>query len=255
MTAETKSDLPMVNLNLAPPTAKASAAAPGNRGETIAKVGTIVSAILASSCCWLPLLLLAVGVSGAGIATALSTYRPLFMVVTFAFLGAAFYFTYRPRRAVAQTADCCSPQQVEVDCCGRPIATTADCCAATTATGGKGVHGRMMALNKAMLWVVTGLAVFFLFFPGYVNKLIGSDEQVITGNMRRIEVKVDGMTCEGCAPIAKKALSKAPGVLAVTLDYDRRLATIGTDPDQPVSEEAILESLKKVGFKGQLLDE
>ncbi len=39
-----------------------------NTVEKIAKVGTVVSAIVASAYCWLPLALLAVGVSGAGIA-------------------------------------------------------------------------------------------------------------------------------------------------------------------------------------------
>ena len=81
---------------------KPSAAASASwSGERIAKVGTIISAVLASSCCWLPLLLLAVGVSGAGLASALGAYRPVFMVVTFGFLALAFYFTYRPRRAAA----------------------------------------------------------------------------------------------------------------------------------------------------------
>jgi len=69
-----------------PPTNKASHSL-SSRGETIAKVGTVVSAIVASSCCWLPLVLLAVGVSGAGIASTLEAYRPLFIVVTFSFLG------------------------------------------------------------------------------------------------------------------------------------------------------------------------
>ena len=73
----------------------------------MAKIGTVVSAIMASSCCWLPVLLLAVGVSGAGIASALEAYRPLFMVVTIGFLAMAFYFTYRPKHA--------APGQAEID--------------------------------------------------------------------------------------------------------------------------------------------
>jgi hypothetical protein len=103
-----------------------------NRGETIAKIGTVVSAIMASSCCWLPLVLLAVGVSGAGIAAALEAYRPVFIVVTFGFLTAAFYFTYRPRKCETGGHACCAPQGIE----------TEDSCAPTT-------KGRlnMMALN------------------------------------------------------------------------------------------------------------
>jgi mercuric ion transport protein len=87
----------------APSTARGAAS---SRGERIATLGTVVSAILASSCCWVPLLLLGLGllgVSTGGLArtmkVGLETYRPAFTVVTFAFLGLAFYFTYRPRRA------------------------------------------------------------------------------------------------------------------------------------------------------------
>src|SRR5436190_590252 len=89
----------------APNTASGAASA---RGERLATLGTVVSAILASSCCWVPLLLLGLGllgVSTSGLArimkVGLESYRTTFTVVTFAFLGLAFYFTYRPRRPAA----------------------------------------------------------------------------------------------------------------------------------------------------------
>ena len=46
-----------------------------SKGEKIAKIGTLLSAIMASACCWLPLVVLAIGVSGAGIAATLEAYR------------------------------------------------------------------------------------------------------------------------------------------------------------------------------------
>lgn len=144
------------------------------RGELIAKVGTCLSAIMASSCCWLPPLLILMGVSGASMTKALETYRPLFIVVTFGFLGSAFYLTYRPRRASAGQAD---------DCCAKPSA-------------GRGRRLSMMALNKVMLWAVTVLAVVFLFFPQYVTDLFGSSGE-FTADMRRTVISIDGMTCPG----------------------------------------------------------
>ena len=86
----------------------------GERVAAIARIGAILSAILASACCWLPLALITVGVSGAGIAAGLKTYRPLLIVVTFGFLGAAFYLTYRPRAKVAGD-DCCVTVASEYD--------------------------------------------------------------------------------------------------------------------------------------------
>jgi hypothetical protein len=164
---------------------------------------------MASSCCWLPVLLLAVGVSGAGIATALEAYRPIFMVVTFGFLAMAFYFTYRPRHAVAGSANCCAPQPAETDCCA-PTATTDGTMAEATGPDGTrsvsaplppAILGRrrfsMMALNKVMLWAVTVLAVVFLCFPEYVTGFLGGGDDKITADMTRVVLRVEGMTCYG----------------------------------------------------------
>ncbi len=215
-----------------PAPAKSSA----NKGEKIAKVGTIVSAIMASSCCWLPLVLLAVGVSGAGIASTLEAYRPLFMVVTFGFLGAAFDFTYRPRKVAAGAGHgCCSTEAAGVD----------DCCAPAT----KG-RFNMVALNKAMLWGVTVMAVAFLFFPSYVGTLIGGDGKTVTENMNRAAITVEGMTCEGCAALVAKAIRTAPGVLAVEVDYGKGEAVVGTEICCPVPEKEILTALEAAGYHG-----
>lgn len=220
------------------------------RGERIAKIGTVISAILASSCCWLPLVLLAVGVSGAGIASALGAYRPIFMVVTFGFLAMAFYFTYRPRRNAPGQADCCAPGATQ----------TADCCAPQPGAGPSvgALPGRrgvnMMALNKVMLWIVAALAVAFLFFPGYFNSMLIPGGGEFTADMTRTTLRVGGMTCEGCVPPAVKAIREAPGVLAVAIDYPAERATIGTAPDQPVPREEILSSLKAIGFSGEFTE-
>jgi hypothetical protein len=104
------------------------------KAETISKVGTCLSAIMASSCCWLPLVLLAYGVSGAGIAGTLDTYRPLFIGLTAMFLAAAFYYTYRPHRMALGSAACCK---------------TANACCATPTIGPR--FGAT-TLNKVMLW-------------------------------------------------------------------------------------------------------
>ena len=97
------------------PTSESPPAPVTNRGERLAKIGTIVSAIIASSCCWLPPLLIGVGLLFGfsadhmivSMKTSIETYRPAFMVVTFVCLGMAFYFTYRPRRVAEGCAEHC----------------------------------------------------------------------------------------------------------------------------------------------------
>ena len=91
------------------------APAASNRAEQIAKIGTILSAVVASSCCWLPPLLIGVGLLFGFSADnmigamrgSIETYRPIFMVVTFGFLGMAFYLTYRPRTVAQGCAEHC----------------------------------------------------------------------------------------------------------------------------------------------------
>lgn len=84
-------------------------------------------------------------------------FRPLLIAMTFAFLGSAFYLTYRPRG---------------------------------DSSGGR---AKMMKVNKVMLWVVTGLAIVFLFFPQALSDLLASDDE-FTPEMRQTVVSIEGMT-------------------------------------------------------------
>lgn len=228
-----KEELRMNDTDIQMPTPSKSSI---GKGEKIAKIGTIISAIMASSCCWLPLVLLAVGVSGAGIASTLEAYRPLFLVVTFGFLGAAFYFTYRPKKAVAGGGN---------SCCATESSEDEDCCTPRT----KGQFN-MMTLNKAILWGVTVMAVAFLFFPSYVGAIIGGDGKAITENMNRAAITVEGMTCEGCSALVAKAIRTAPGVLAVEVDFEKGEAIIGTESCCSIPKDSIITALEKSGYKG-----
>lgn len=82
--------------------------------QVVAGAGGVLAAVVASSCCWLPLALLAVGAGATAVGAVTSMiekFRPLFAVAAIGFLGAAWYFTYfrRPRAAAGKGAeDCCA---------------------------------------------------------------------------------------------------------------------------------------------------
>lgn len=59
------------------------------------QVVTVLFAILASSCCALPLLLVLLGASSIGFAAALTPYRHYFMGLTVLSISISFYFSYR----------------------------------------------------------------------------------------------------------------------------------------------------------------
>lgn len=55
-------------------------------------------------------------------------------------------------------------------------------------------------------------------------------------------------------PTAEEALRKAPGVLAVKVDYESKQATIGTAAGKPVPKKEILAALKSIRYRGEFLD-
>ncbi len=78
----------------------------------IAASGSVLGAIVSSSCCILPLVLFSVGIGGAWIGnlTALYPYKPIFVTITLAFLAAGFYMVYRkPKTACEPGSRCASP--------------------------------------------------------------------------------------------------------------------------------------------------
>ncbi|RUL83173.1 mercuric transporter MerT family protein [Tautonia sociabilis] len=220
---------------------------PSNRGERIAKIGTVFSAIMASACCWLPLLLLTIGVSGVGIAATLETYRPLFIVVTFGFLAAAFYFAYRPKKSASRAAhDCCPPVSAAEGI------TDADCCDSAQ----KGRFS-MVAMNKVMLWAVTFLAVAFLLLPNYVGALIAdreSSSDTVTESpfVTNTTIAIDGMTCEGCAVALEGRLKDVPGVLNARVDYAKKQAILSTKSCCPFPKDDVFKAIAESGFAGHI---
>lgn len=102
----------------------------------------IAAAIAASVCCVGPLVLLALGVSGAWIAqlTALEPIRPVFIGVTLLLLSLAFYKLYIEPRACAPTKACAAPASLR--------------------------------RQRAIFWFVTLFVAALLAFPWYAQFLI-----------------------------------------------------------------------------------
>ena len=74
----------------------------------------VLAGIGASVCCVGPLVLLALGISGAwiGSLTLMEPYRPIFIVLTLIFLGLAFRKLYLVPQACAPGTPCAEPRTI-----------------------------------------------------------------------------------------------------------------------------------------------
>ena len=72
----------------------------------LASTGSVLSALFASLCCIGPVVFALAGAGSLGFAAAFEPYRSYLLILTFLFLGVAFYFTYRKREVTCEDGTC-----------------------------------------------------------------------------------------------------------------------------------------------------
>jgi len=217
----------------------------------VAQVGALASGIVASACCWLPLLLIAIGVSGGALSATFEVWRPVLLPVTFALLGLAFYSSYRKPRVVRSAAgDASGPGE---RCSTNDSVSNIEACCQPAGAG----VSTLKRVNKVMLWVVTVFVLAFAFFPSYVGYVIGGgDTLAARTDVEKTVVAIEGMTCEACAAAIEKEIRSVPGVAAADVSYERREAVVGASILTPGLREAILTAIAKAGdYKGRFTDQ
>ena len=217
----------------------------------VAQFGALASAMVASACCWLPLLLIAVGVSGGALAATFEAWRPVLLPVTFVLLSVAFYFTYRKPKVSAVSA---AASNASGDaCCAVPEpGTGAACCPPENAQG-----ITLKKVNKVMLWVVTVFVLVFAFFPNYVGYLLGGEDTLAAReDLDKVVIEIDGMTCEACAANIVDSLRKVPGVEAAEVSYERHEALVGIQKGSEPPRELILAAVANAGnYQGRFAEQ
>lgn len=149
----------------------------------------LLSALTASSCCWLPLVLIAFGAGSAAAAIAyIEPYRVPVSILALCALAVAFYYTYRkPKTAAEGGGDCCSAVE---SCCSPERSGSI-----------------MKTINKIMLWAATAFVLLLLFFPEAIFSLLagaapnaGSTADITSTNIddterfESVTIGIEGMT-------------------------------------------------------------
>ena len=188
--------------------------------------GIILGAIGASICCIGPLLLLSLGIGGVWVSSlvALEAYRPIFIGATLIFLGLAFYRVYRPSRN-----EDCEPGSV--------------CAAPATKRG-----------TKMLLWAVTLIALGLIAFPYIAPELANAGQQssVAPPQTETAILKVENMTCAGCALTAEKSLTSIDGVVAASVTFESGKARVIYDPTR-VNQEDLVSAIERAGYPSEII--
>ena len=200
-----------------------SATTVGRRTGVPAIIGSVTAAALSSACCWLPLLLVALGASAVGVAGFFEAYRPHLLVCAVVLLGLGFHATYFRASPCAPASSCANSML------------------------------RVRRFNRAALWIATILVGAFALFPNYVGSLLGAATPT-TGfsgdvGLAMAEFSIEGMTCEGCAAVIRSALSEVPNLAGVEVDYARRAAIVRYEAEELGTREQVIAAIRAAGYE------
>lgn len=183
----------------------------------------LLTAILASLCCITPVLSLIAGLSGiAASFSFLEPYRPYFIGATLLVLGIAWY---QKLKASRKEMDCaCDPEE-------RPS----------------------FFQTKKFLALVTVFALAMLAFPYYSGSFFPQHEPVEASTpaatIKQAELKVEGMTCQGCEQHVNHALYKQEGVVKATSSYQKGAASVEFDSQKVTLDELMQVIEKETGYQ------
>lgn len=208
-----------------PPSSPAAAEtpAPKSQGTLLAVVGSVISAVVASACCWMPLLLIGVGASAAGVSAVFERARPVFLVAAFGLLGLGFFFAYGRREGCVPGGACAVP------------------------------NPRLKRFNRVMLWGSAVVVTAFAFFPSYAGLLLAESSEAVPAQglaqSPTLTLGIEGMSCEACAVHIEKGLKAVPGVRSATVAYADKAASVSIDPDSPPSRDALAKAVEDAGYE------
>jgi copper chaperone CopZ len=184
-------------------------------------IAGILTATAASLCCITPVLALISGASGiASSFSWMEPYRPYLIGLTIAVLGLAWYQKLKPKKIAIDCA--CEEDQPS------------------------------FWQSKALLGIVTALAILLVAFPSYSKIFFHKPEagQIIVvdkNSMQQVRFHIANMDCEACSQTINLALSKVNGVLEYNTQFKTGSSIVKFDTSK-TSEETIKKTINATGY-------
>lgn len=184
-------------------------------------IAALGAAVAASTCCTIPLTLVALGFGGAwiGTLTALEPLRPLFVTLA---VGALSYAGYREWR-MSRLPDCECETSLS-----KPLRRT---------------------LLGAGALAVAGLIAS----PSLIAVVGADDEQTERAPLvtEQVVLEIEGMTCASCNITVRKALTNLEGVQDAQVTFEPPEAVVTYDPAN-VSHYALTRATTNVGYPSKV---
>ncbi len=181
---------------------------------------SILTAIGASLCCITPLLALISGASGMASAFSwLEPLRPYLIGITVLVLVFAWYQKLKPKN------------EIECDC--------------------ESDEKPKFVQSKTFLGLVTGFAILMLAFPYYGSMFYPKTEKEIIvvskENIQKVNIDINGMTCNSCEEHVNHTVNKLDGILNVESSYENGSSRIEFDKSKTNIEE-IEKAINSTGY-------
>lgn len=181
---------------------------------SLASVGGVIAAVLASLCCIGPVVVLFLGVGSIAAFSVFEAYRPYLIGFTVVLIGLAFYLTYRKR---------------EIKC-----------------EDGKCTVERGSAWARTGIWGATIVAVVAIGFP-YLGLAPHTTVNETVDSSAMVTLNIDGMDCKPCALGLEGSLASIDGVRKARVDFERGKATLEYNAHR-VKPAAFVDRVHENGF-------
>ncbi len=180
--------------------------------------GSWLVALLASSCCILPIVAAFLGVTGVGVASFIEPYRPYLLIASIILLSVAWWSLWKKIQREQQ-------------------------CQCETTSHKK----QIVLLTLATIFVLATAT-----FPEMFAKLYAAYNTPVTMEVKMplYQCSIKGMSCTGCEVNIKKALEDFPGVHVKKVSYKEGKAIVQIDPKKTPIEK-VMETINSLGYKAK----
>ena len=197
-----------------------------NKSSNKAALTGIIAAVAASSCCIPPVIALIAGVGGASSSLSwMEPFRPYLIGLAVIAIGYAWYANLKPK---------------EADDCGCDI------------------EKPKFYQTKGFLIGITLFAGVSIAFPHYSGIFYPDNQKQVvvvdSSTVKKIEVSIEGMTCDACQNHVDHAVNELPGIIEAKASYADGNAIVEFDETQTSLEE-IEKAVNGTGYKVTALNE